>query len=185
VRKDETVGFKDLTPANWIDADPVSTQFWRESRLVGPTDMDAQAWARAFLGVDLTTHVPADVRELFAVARGVLLYGWFFYPLFRLGEDQLHRVLEAAVVARYRQLDGPKSRPSYAIAIEYLVERAVIPAEDLPRWNAARELRNRASHLHQQVVMPPGAVLDMLKATAHDINRLFARDARTTSVDEG
>ena len=33
-----------------------------------------------------------------------MLYGWFFYPLFRLGEEQLYRVCEAAAAVRYTQL---------------------------------------------------------------------------------
>jgi hypothetical protein len=51
--------------------------------------------------------VPEPIRELFDVARGAMIYGWFFYPLFRLGEDQLHRVVEAAVVARYTRRRKP------------------------------------------------------------------------------
>ena len=35
----------------------------------------------AFLSVELDEKVPHEIKELFAVARGVLLYGWFFYPL--------------------------------------------------------------------------------------------------------
>lgn len=81
------MGFKELSAANWLEADPTSTLFWRESRLVGPMMMDAQSWARSFLAVELKQHVPEDVRELFAVARGAVLYGWFFYPLFRVGSS--------------------------------------------------------------------------------------------------
>jgi hypothetical protein len=65
--------FKELTPANWQQPDPVSTQFGRDSRLVGPVTMDGADWARAFLSVDLKPHVPGDVRGLFEVARGALL----------------------------------------------------------------------------------------------------------------
>src|SRR4051794_24132114 len=103
-RNDAPVSFKRLSPGNWREADPVSTQFWRNSRLVGPIAMDGHDWARTFLAVELKGHVPESIRDLFDVARGALVYGWFFYPLFRLGEDQLHRVVEAAAAARYQQV---------------------------------------------------------------------------------
>ena len=67
--------------------------------------MTGEDWARAFLNVELKEHVPEPVSDLFAIARGALLYGWFFYPLFRLGEEQLYRVVEAAAKERYRQLE--------------------------------------------------------------------------------
>jgi hypothetical protein len=172
------VSFKRLSPGNWREADPVSTQFWRNSRFVGPIAMDGDDWARTFLAVELNGHVPESIRDLFDVARGALVYGWFFYPLFRLGEDQLHRVVEAAAAARYQQVVGPRRAPTFAQAIDTLIEHGVIPEADRERWDAARQLRNRASHPHQQAVMPPGAVLDMVSAAAHDINRLFARPSR-------
>jgi hypothetical protein len=172
------VSFKELSPTNWIEADPVSAQFWRDSRFVGPVQMDADSWVRAFLRVELKPHVPREIRDVFDVARGALLYGWFFYPLFRLGEEQLYRVVEAAAAARYKQLGGPDDRPNFVDTIRWLTQAGVIPVADGPRWQAARQLRNRASHLEQQVVMPPGAVLTTLEACGHDINRLFAREPR-------
>lgn len=173
------MSFKKLSAHNWTEADPVSAQFWRDSPVVNhPVEMDGDAWARTFLAEELKPHVPENIRALFDVARGALLYGWFFYPLFRLGEEQLYRVVEAAAKARYRQTAGPEPLPNFKRVIEHLVDVGVIPEADQPRWDAARNLRNRASHPHQQTVLPPGMVLTTLKATAHDVNRLFARGPR-------
>jgi hypothetical protein len=155
------------------------------SEIVGPVDMTQADWARAFLAVDLRQHVPDEIRGLYRVAQGCMLYGWFFYPLFRLGEEQLHRVAEAAVKARYVQLGGPQRDPTFKAATDYLVTRDVIPAADLDRWDAIRTLRNMASHPRTQVVMTPGPVLAMLKASAHDINRLFSRRARPVQPKSG
>jgi hypothetical protein len=171
------VGGKQLSLDNWTEPDATSAQFGQLSPLIGPRPMDGQDWARAFLAVELKPHVPESVRELFAVARGVLLYGWFFYPLFHLGEEQLYRVVEAAATACYETLGGPRSRPSFAEAVDWLTKRGVIPGDDRERWIAIRRLRNAASHPDQQSVMVPGQALGTLKATAHDINRLFARSA--------
>jgi hypothetical protein len=168
--------FKSLTLATWQEPDPVNSVFGRFDRLAGPRQMTGEDWAREFLAVELEDHVPEHIRELFAVARGAMLYGWFFYPMFLMGEQQMYRVVEAAATTRYQQLQGPKGKPTFKQTVEWLIERQVIPAEDEDRWDAVRQLRNAASHPDRQSVMPPGAVLSGLKASADDINDLFATD---------
>ncbi len=170
--------FRELTLKNWTEQDPTNKAFGRMSPVVGvgPRSMSGDDWARAFLSVELKQHVPHEIRELFEVARGAMLYGWFFYPLFALGEEQLYRVLEAAARARYRQTGGPKQEPRFKEAIDFLVDNAVIPEPDSERWDAARKLRNAASHREQHTAMPPGTILRHLELSAHDINRLFARE---------
>jgi hypothetical protein len=170
------MSFKHLTLANWREPDPVNAAFMRLSPVVGPRRMTGDDWAREFLAVELKPHVPEHIRDLFAVARGAMLYGWFFYPLFRLGEEQLYRVVEAAATARYRELRGPRRRPTFEHAINWLIECRVIPADDKERWAAVRMMRNSASHPERQDIMTPGGVYRVLNAAAHDINRLFARD---------
>lgn len=169
-------GFKKLSVENWRQADITNENFMRRSELTGELlAMGEDDWARQFLAVELKGHVPVEIRDLFDVARGAMIYGWFFYPLFRLGEEQLYRLTETALRRCYRHLGGSKRRPTFEQAVDFLIERRVIPAEDFGRWDAARKLRNAASHPERASVMPPGAVLGMLKANAHDINRLFVR----------
>ncbi len=167
--------FKELKLANWDQPDPANAAFGRISRIVGPRKMTGNDWAREFLSVELGGQVPEGVSEPFAVARGALLYGWFFFPMFLLGEDQLHRVLETAVKTRYAELGGPRRRPTLEHAIDWLTDCKVIPPEDRERWEGVRMMRNVASHPEQQGAMAPGPVLRTLRETAHDINRLFAR----------
>jgi hypothetical protein len=158
------------------EPDPTSTQFGRESRVLGAVvSMDGDDWARQFLAVEVKEHVPDEVRELFAVARGAALYGWFYYPMFYLGEEQLHRVMETAAKAAYRQLGGTIAKPRFAEVIDWLVRRRAIHPEDAERWHGVRWLRNAASHPERQSVVGPPAVLAMFKAGAHDMNRLFMR----------
>ena len=102
-------------------------------------------------------------------------YGWFFYPLYTLGEEQLFRVLEAATHHCYSCLDGPRPIPKYVRRIEWLLGVDVIPAGDAFRWNAARKMRNHASHPTRRSAMPPGLVLKHLEVTAWDINAIFRR----------
>lgn len=177
------MSFKDLTPANWTQPDPTSTQFGRQSVLLDePLQMDGDDWARAFLALELKQHVPDETRELFSVARAAAVYGWFYYPLFFLAEEQLHRVVEAAARACYQQLGGAARQPRFAETIEFLIERGIIPRSDKERWRAARWLRNQASHPTRQSVTAPGAILRMFNQCAHDINRLFARARQVSDL---
>lgn len=172
-------GFKSLTLENWTDADPVNRHFARLSPLVGPVAMDQNDWARNLLAVELSREVPSEIKNLFAIARGAMLYGWFFYPLFRLGEEQLYRVLESAARYRYRKAGGPKQRPTYFEVINFLVAMGLIAEDERERWTAARKLRNHASHAERATVVPPGFALRMLCAGASDIDRLFSRRDRS------
>ena len=68
------MSFKQLTANNWDRPDDTSKIFGRMSPLVGVVPMNGNDWARAFLGVELPESVPEEIRDLFAVARGTLLY---------------------------------------------------------------------------------------------------------------
>jgi len=167
------LGFKSLTLENWTEADPVNRHFARLSPLAGPVSMGQNDWARNFLSVELSETVPAEIRDLFAVARGAMLYGWFFYPLFKLGEEQMYRVMETAAKLRYRETGGERSRPTFFEAIDSLVEMGHIQADERERWTAARKLRNYSSHAERAAVVPPGFALSILRASARDIDGLF------------
>lgn len=142
--------------------------------------MNAERWAEQFLAVELEQHVPAEVRELWEVARGVLLYGWFFYPLYMLGEEQLRRVADAAVLHRYRQLDGPPDEqtgesPSFARRLRWLFDHGHVDRELESRWQATRDLRNLGSHSDFQSLQMPHGSLSTLRVLAKEINTLFPR----------
>jgi hypothetical protein len=172
---DPELGLRRLSATNWLERDPTGQGAGYMSELVGPVVPDADGWARKFLAVELDAEVPHEVRGLFAVARGCMPYGWFFYPLYRFGEEQLFRVLDAAAHHCYGQLGGPEPVPRYIRRIDWLVAEGVIPAGDGPRWQAARELRNISSHAVERSAMPPGAVLGQLEMAAWDINAIFRR----------
>jgi hypothetical protein len=167
------LGFKVLTEENWAQADPVNRHFVRFSPLVGPVQMTGEKWASQFLSVELTDAVPVEIQDLFAIARGAMVYGWFYYPMFRLGEEQLFRVIEAAAKIRCRELDDDRDPRSFSEAIQRLVREGVIPTEDTERWTAARRLRNMASHPERASVVPPGMAVRMLQGAARDLDSLF------------
>ena len=71
-------GFKQLSVDNWREPDPMLGIFVRLSptrELRRPTGDER---AQKLLASALHEQVPEDVRRLFEVARGTLLYGYFF-----------------------------------------------------------------------------------------------------------
>lgn len=68
-------GFKRITAENWQEPDV--------PRLFGLTTPNA--WIEAHLQPQLSPNVPQEIASLFEVARGAMIYGWFFYPLITLG----------------------------------------------------------------------------------------------------
>jgi hypothetical protein len=170
------LGIKRLTLANWTEPDPADKHFVRYSRfLQGMVAMDGGDWARLFLGFDLQDHVPDEIQDMFEVARGAIIYGWFFYPMYQLGQEQLFRVSEAAARRCCDALGNESERQSFYRSIEFLVREGAIGADDRHRWEAARKLRNSSSHPERASVMPPGAIASLVEATAADINDLFLR----------
>jgi hypothetical protein len=87
--------FKRMTPENWKTGDDIF--HW-------PQPIAEDKWVKACLGPQLKPIVPQDIRELFEVARGSMIYGWFYYPLITLAKEQFARIMETAARERCRQL---------------------------------------------------------------------------------
>jgi len=93
-------GFKRISVASWQEPDLPNTFFGYVS----------DSWVEAHLKHQLGSQVPADLAALFEVARGAMIYSWFFYPLATLGTEQCSRVLEAGVRIRCKNLGVPVIR---------------------------------------------------------------------------
>jgi hypothetical protein len=165
-------GFKRITAENWQDADV--------PRLFGLTPPDN--WIEAHLQPKLGPNVPQEIAALFEVARGSMIYGWFFYPLITLGAEQCYRVLEAAVRKRCEQAGIPTKRQTkkgkmidvrFVENVESLINAGIIAATDRPHWEAIRKLRNIASHPDSQTILAPGATIGILVSAADLLNSLY------------
>jgi len=165
-------GFKEIDVSNWLSQDPVLKGFVRFDPGLGSVQLGGDDWAAAFLEPSLDPSVPDEIHGLFEVARGAMIYGNFFYPLFTLGAEQLYRVAEAAVKQRCAQMGGSGLR-SFSKRINWLHEESVIISTDVPRWHAVRKLRNYASHPNWQQIMAPGNALGTLETLSYLINQLF------------
>ncbi|SRR5258707_7611595 len=165
-------GFKRITAANWQRPDVP-----RLFELTTPSN-----WIEAHLQPRLSPNVPQEIASLFEVARGSMIYGWFFYPLITLGAEQSYRVLEAALRKRCEQAGiqikrltkkGKMIDTRFAENIESLVRAGIIPVADVPRWDIARILRNLASHPDSQSIMTPGITISLLSSVTDLLNSLY------------
>lgn len=174
---DVELGFKGLAADNWLTPDSTLELFVRLS-VVGPIQITAEQWAERFIAVELAAAVPIEVRRLFAVARGVLVYGGLFYPLYGLGEERLFVVADAAILHRYRRAGGTRrpngAWPRYVDRLRWLNRAGALDGAELERWQSLRELRNLAAHSEEQTLMTPSDALRMLEVVARDINALFS-----------
>ena len=178
-----------MTLQNLTEPDKASSLYVKLGPQGGTEPVTCDDWASDFLSVELSGDVPEEVRVLFAVARGAMVYGWFYYPLYALGEEQIRRVADAACLHRYQGLGGPVKRngepPSFHERIRFLVERGVIPADREELWDGFRELRNLGSHPSFQTLIPPGWAAHSLGVVAEHVNALFAASALPPGLLDG
>ena len=170
------LGFKEITSSNWLEPDRVLKGFVTISPSGRSQPITGDEYLNHILAPKLLESVPAEVQALFEVARGAMAYGYFFYPLYTLGAEQLFRVTEAAVGHKCEALGVPKSKGTFKKRIGWLVDQGTIPELELNRWQASRELRNVASHPDCQSILTPGNAISILEGIAEQINSIFSRD---------
>jgi hypothetical protein len=179
---DPVLRFKRLTPNNWLRPDATLAHFVQLTA-AGAVPISAQDWAERFLAVELDARVPLEVRQLFAVARAVFVYGAFFYPLYGLGQERLFTVADAAVLHSYRANGGQRSAkgewPRYVDRLRALGAAGLLDPLSLERWQALRTLRNLAAHADRQTIVMPGQAFGMLETVGRDIDSLFAAGPAT------
>ncbi len=167
------LSFKQLSTENWLVPDS-TVQLWGR---LGPDgniqNIPGEEWLSDILQPQIDDTVPLEVKELFEVARGAMAYGYFFYPIYTLGIEQLFRVIEAAVTFKCKVMGAP-SDIGYEKKVNWLIKKGVIPRGESLRWKAIRELRNMASHPEMQSIHPPTDALKFIESTASRINFLFS-----------
>ena len=166
-------GFKEITSSNWLEADEVLKAFVRISLDGEFRSITSEDYLRDILGPGLTELVPRDVQALFEVARGAMVYGYFFYPIYTLAAEQLYRVCEAAILHKCKVLVAPKSKKVFKESIDWLVDEGIIPNSEVDQWDRVRKLRNYASHPDSQSIITPGIAIGMLEGIARQINSIF------------
>ena len=168
------LAFKQISFQNWLQPDMTVTRFKKigsngQFHTITPED-----YVQAALTPKLVAAVPEDIQALFEVARGAILYGYFFYPLYALAKEQLFRIAEAALKQRCKELQMPTELKSgFAQCIKCLAQRGTVSRAEATRWHNIRQLRNAASHPTYQMICTRADALATLAYVAQDINRLF------------
>jgi hypothetical protein len=165
--------FKKLDPNNWLQPDKTNSFF------VGMENSDE--YVKVVLGAKLSKNVPKNIQALFEIARGAMLYGYLFYPLFALAAGQLFRVAEAALVHKFDQLGMPKDKKRFVERIEYLEQQGIFSHDKAHHWHTIRHLRNSETHVTSQSIIPPRHGIELLYSLAEDINKLFENSEKRTS----
>jgi hypothetical protein len=160
---DLDLGFKRLTPENWLRTDPTREFF-------GGTP---QEWAEEVLRPQLGAHVPRPIHRMFETARAAMAYAGFFNPLYALGYEQLFRVSEAAAKLRCEQLGGPHKR-TFSEVVGWLVERGVIDEWHVTLWPQLVKARNVTTHSKDQWQVPAEDGRQEVGGFVKRIDRLFA-----------
>ena len=171
--------FKRLTPENWLVRDSTLDYFSHVHPDGRTSQISDDVWVQQILTIELSPAVPQDVRELFEVAQGVLCYGCFFYPLYTLGNEQVYRVLEAALSHRCADLGLFRKSNRFMDNVNLLLDHGSLGEQRCRQWDAARELRNSASHASRQNLMTPPMAVDGLQTAADLIEDLFGKQGST------
>ena len=167
------LGFKNLTGDNWLERDIATTVFVRVSDgQIRPTTSDD--WVVDILSPKLLETIPVEIQKLFEVARGILLYGYFFYPLYALGTEQLVRIAEAAISFKCKTLQAAPTFRTFEKKIDFLADNHVISQQEREGWHAIRKFRNEVSHPKNQTILPPGSAIGLLEYITDKINILFS-----------
>jgi hypothetical protein len=143
---------------------------------------DAATWRQAFLAIRLDPAVPVEVAHLFEVARGGMVYGYFFQPLLSVGVEQCYRVLESGARSRCAQMGLPvhcadsqgKAHPlSFGHNLSVLVQHGVIQDAELTFWRQARELRDWVAAPEHQKALNLNYGVTALSRAAELLGKLF------------
>jgi len=170
------LGFKILTPENWLEPDDASTSFVRLSASNGKyRSITGEQYLNDIMKPGLIEAVPKEICALFEVARGAMAYGYFFYPLYTLACEQLFRVADAATIYKCKAVKASRSiiTGEFEERLIYLISGKFIPLNKEDAWYAIRKLRNKTSHSEHQNILTPGNVIGILERIANEINSLF------------
>jgi hypothetical protein len=162
-------GIKHLSYENFLTPTLGAMQFSPSGGLITagivmPTADAIRSRVERFTSVTLPDHVPETVWQMFEVAKGAMVYGLFFYPLYTLGEEHLSKLFEWMVKERYAALSRRKGSSLKAM-VQWLLKNERFPDRSEVRWLATYEIRNLASHPTIQTIATPAEASRALRKT--------------------
>jgi len=164
---------KPLTLDNWLLLDPAIAITVRLDEAGRPHPATAADWLPTILRHKLSEEVPAEIHDMFEVAKGAMAYGLLFLPLFALGTEQLFRVCEAAARHRASTAGAPGTHRKFQSNLAFLSRKGIIVKGDQGKWHSIRKARDFASHPEQQMIMNPAIAIEILGSATEWVNELF------------
>lgn len=172
----EDVKVDRFSPSRWLQPDPTLALFQKLSHLDGSVAvMTAEDWFEVWQHATIDSPVPVDIINLFEQARACLAYGYFFYPLYALGIEQLLRVADAALAVKCDALGAPAK--TFEKRIDWLAAHGDRPSFDPDHWHGLRKFRNETSHHSRRILLTPAAAMQLLGDVAIEIEALFTLEA--------
>jgi hypothetical protein len=166
---------KSLTTENWLEPDSNGLSFIQS--LGAPEELASVDWLGLFLRVKLAPAVPDNVRADFEIARGALVYGYFFAPLFALVAKPLARAARCAVYEKCKKLgvqtvykNGKELHLSQALA--WLRHHECITRAELHQWEELFKFADAAAP-PKKSLPPADAVVKYFNTVGEKINGLF------------
>ena len=165
---------KKLTADNFLVPDRTNTLQAGIDRPGHEYQPSAAEWARQILRAELGPEVPKPVAVLFEGAHGLLLYGYFWCPLYAHGVAESFQVADSAVAAKC-EIEGAPARavPTFQTRIAWLFKRGVLNEADVTEWESLRFLRTEFVQRSERTLFPGPWALDLLERVARDVNRLY------------
>lgn len=161
---------KKITGANWQWED-TTTNLWRSMTSAASTPRE---WMDFFLSPQVNQTVPVELAKMLEVARGTMIYSWYFYPLATLGAEQCFRILDTAAIVRIKNAGlRTKRKQTFNDNIIAMARHGLITQVNEKRWHAIRDLRNDSSHPAFQTILDPGQAQSLLSVAAELLNNLF------------
>jgi hypothetical protein len=169
-------GFKNLSVDNWLVQDKAMAGIHRVLPNGSTHPVSPNEWFNDLQKPKLVNSVPEEIQKLYEVARGVMIYGYFFYPIFTFASEQFTRIAETAINSFILKIDienKPKPRASFRKKIDWLLQNLILTEELYKKWNATVLLRNKFSHPSKQNIITPEMAIKLMDSITEDINFLF------------
>lgn len=179
VDDDDTVrGVKRLSYENFLAPALGAMQFDPHGGLITaglviPRAEEIRSRVERFTSATLSEHVPETAFQMFEVAKGTMVYGLFFYPLYTIGQDHLSRLFEWVVKERYRTLSGRTDDRNLKTALEWLLTNGHFPPDSEVRWRASYEICNSMAHPTMQYITTPADAARYLRHMRELLEHLY------------
>ena len=107
------LGYKKINIKNWNEPDKLSTAYFTKIKKGKVIHWTGEDWVRAIMKPKLSKKVPLEIRKLYEVTRGAMVYGYYFYPLYTLAGQQLFRIVDSACLLKCQELNPDKKFRSF------------------------------------------------------------------------